>query len=241
MSSRQSRRLVAGIVSVAAFAIAAVAWAYSGPATITHFSGNIVSCKSLDPSNDDGTFAGNGGSGTYNTTHDGGPSFSVTVTNHGGNPVIFDFSSSEPVSAVIVKVGNGGTIYSYNPPVTSDTGLESRDSSGGPKDSISHLVFCKGEAAHPTAVTAASFAARASAKTLRLSWRMGSEAGALGYNVYRQTAAGKVKLNGKLILAKSSTGAAYSFVARRASGIYLLQQVGASGATRWLARTRVAS
>src|SRR6266550_244814 len=139
MSSRQRRRAVAGIAAAAVFSVAAVAWAaYSGPATITHFDGNIVSCKSLDPANDDGTFS-TGSSGVYNQDHNGNPSFSVPVTYHGGNPVIFDWSSTEAISAVIVKVGNGGTIYSYNPPATSDTGLESRGPNNEPKDSISHL------------------------------------------------------------------------------------------------------
>jgi hypothetical protein len=239
---RWTRRSVAGIlVSAAVFSVAAVAWAYSGPATITHFTGNIVSCTSIGGTAD-GTF-GSGASGTYNQDHNGNPSFSVDVTNHGGNPVTFDFTSSVPISDVIVKVGNGGTIYHYSPSVTSDTGLESLDSSGGPKDSISHLVFCEGEAP-PSAVSMLSFAAKAAPSGVHLSWKTASEAGTLGFNVYRQTAAGKVKLNSKLIVAAgSSKGGVYSFVARASKGSarYLLQEVQTSGATRWLARTRIAS
>ena len=225
--------------------VAAVAWAaYSGPATITHFSGNIVSCKSLDPANDDGTFASNGGSGVYNQDHNGNPSFAVTVVNHGGNPVIFDWSSATAVSDVIVKVGNGGTIYHYDPPVLADTGLESRGPNNEPKDSISHLVFCEGQAV-PTAVKALSFTATSTPTGVHLSWKTASEASTLGFNVYRQTPAGKVKLNSKLILgASASKGGAYSFVDRKSpTGAvrYLLQEVRTSGASRWLARTRIAS
>jgi LPXTG-motif cell wall-anchored protein len=50
--------------------------------------------------------------------------------------MLVSFTTNIPVSAVYVKAANGGNLYTFNPPVTSASGLES------PKDSISHLTFC---------------------------------------------------------------------------------------------------
>jgi LPXTG-motif cell wall-anchored protein len=50
--------------------------------------------------------------------------------------MLVSFTTSIPVSAVYVKAANGGNLYTFNPPVSSASGLES------PKDSISHLTFC---------------------------------------------------------------------------------------------------
>ena len=134
---------------------------------------------------------------------------------------------------VAYKTSGNNTNNSLIPPGggSSSAGFGYVDAQGNP-------ATCGGT---PTAVKMLSFAARSTAKNVHLSWKTASEAGTLGYNVYRQTAAGKVKLNSKLILAKSPAGAAYSFVARKASGTYLLQEVRSNGASRWLARTRIAS
>ena len=49
-----------------------------------------------------------------------------------------DFESNLPVDAVFIKGGNeGGNLYVYDPPVTSDTGLDTPNSQG-----ISHISFC---------------------------------------------------------------------------------------------------
>ena len=63
----------------------------------------------------------------------------VTVTIVQGDPMTIDFTSSIAVSAVFVKAGPGGILYTYDPPVTEGSGLES------PKDSISHISFCWNE------------------------------------------------------------------------------------------------
>jgi LPXTG-motif cell wall-anchored protein len=60
----------------------------------------------------------------------------VTVTIVHDDPMTIDFTSSIAVSAVFVKAGPGGILYTYDPPVTEGSGLES------PKDSISHISFC---------------------------------------------------------------------------------------------------
>jgi hypothetical protein len=244
MMRGRSRRYLAGIASaVVVFSIAAVAWAaYGGPATVTHFTGNLVSCTDLGY-NTAGTFDANGGSGTFNTDHNGNPSFSVTVVNHGGDPMTFDWFSATPVAKVIVKVGNGGTIYSYAPPVTGDVGLESQDSSGAGKASISHLLFCS-DGTPPAAVKLLSFSAKASRTGVHVSWKTASEVGALGFNVYRQVGTVKVKLNAKLIAAKGGTGgASYSLVDRsgKSSSRYLLQEIQKNGASKLVARATAAS
>jgi hypothetical protein len=151
-----------------------------------------------------------------------------------GSTITFSYTATgDRCDTNIVAYGTNGNNTDnrfISPPGGSSAGFGYVDAQGNP-------VTC----AHPTAVTAMAFSAKARSNTVHLSWRTGSEAGTLGYNVYRQTAAGKVKLNSRLILAKSSTGAAYSFAARKAPGTYLLQAVSTSGASRWLARTRIAS
>ncbi len=239
------RRAVAGgLVCAATLVAAGVAWAsYGGSATVSHFDGNIVSCTDLGYTAD-GTFASNGASGTYNHDHANGvSSLNVEVTNHGGNPESFDWHATggSTVAAVIVKVGTGGTVYTYPHAASSDTGLESQDSTGHPKDSISHLVFCIGR---PTAVTLRSFAGARTPAGVVLRWKTGSEARTLGFNVYRQVGTAKVKVN-KAVIAGSSraTGSAYSLVDRKGphgrAVHYLLQEVEQSGARNWVARTTV--
>jgi LPXTG-motif cell wall-anchored protein len=53
-----------------------------------------------------------------------------------GGTAFFSFESSIPVSAVFVKAGPGGILYTFDPPSTVGVGLAS------PKDSISHISFC---------------------------------------------------------------------------------------------------
>jgi len=239
------RRAVAGgLVCAATLVAAGVAWAsYGGPAQVSHFNGNIVSCTDLGYTAD-GTFASNGANGTYNHDHANGvSSLTVEVTNHGGNPETFDWhaNNGSTVAAVIVKVGNGGTVYTYPHNASSDTGLESQDSTGHPKDSISHLVFCIGR---PTAVTLRSFAGARTPTGVVLKWKTGSEAGTLGFNVYRQVGKAKVKINKALIAGSSrAAGSAYSLVDRKGphgrAVRYLLQEVEQSGARNWVAQTTV--
>ena len=71
----------------------------------------------------------------------------VTVTIVQDDPMAIDFTSSIPVSAVLLKAGPGGILYTYDPPVTEGSGLES------PKDSISHISFCWNEKDEETTTT----------------------------------------------------------------------------------------
>src|SRR5829696_4643600 len=61
----------------------------------------------------------------------------VTITDVSDtDPMTFSFTTNIPVSAVFVKAGNGGILYTFDPPTTVGTNLAS------PKGSISHISFC---------------------------------------------------------------------------------------------------
>ena len=64
-----------------------------------------------------------------------------------GNPMTFSFETNIAVSAVFVKSGNGGILYTFDPPTTVGTDLAS------PNDSISHVSFCWNEDTTTTTVT----------------------------------------------------------------------------------------
>ena len=62
--------------------------------------------------------------------------FVVTITPGAGNTMSFDANLA--VDAVFIKGGNqGGNLYEYDPPVTSDSGLQTPGAQG-----ISHVSFC---------------------------------------------------------------------------------------------------
>jgi hypothetical protein len=64
--------------------------------------------------------------------------FEVTIfdVHVQGGTAFFSFESNTPVSAVFVKAGPGGILYTFDPPSTVGIDLAS------PKDSISHISFC---------------------------------------------------------------------------------------------------
>jgi LPXTG-motif cell wall-anchored protein len=73
------------------------------------------------------------------TTHtDPDTGFEVTIFDVEvvGGTAFFSFESNIPVSAVFVKAGPGGILYTFDPPSTIGIDLAS------PKDSISHISFC---------------------------------------------------------------------------------------------------
>ena len=66
----------------------------------------------------------------------------ITLSNVSGNGQTFNWSSLLAVSGVLVKAGNDNhALYTYIPPVTSDTGL----THGPNQQGISHLTFCGAE------------------------------------------------------------------------------------------------
>jgi LPXTG-motif cell wall-anchored protein len=75
----------------------------------------------------------------------------VTITDvTPGNPITFSFTTNIPVSAVFVKAGPGGILYTFEPPTTVGTDLAS------PKDSISHVSFCWNEQQETTSTTSST-------------------------------------------------------------------------------------
>jgi hypothetical protein len=108
------------------------------------------------------------------------------------------------------------------------------------------IVVCENRAI--LAVQLQSFTARRSGKNVVLRWRTASEVNTLGYNVYRQAGAKRVKLNRSLIPAASLIGGsmsshAYSFRTRipslkGASAKYWLQEVASNGARSWYGPVR---
>jgi hypothetical protein len=235
-SSRLLRGFAPAFVVAGALAVAAVAFAYSGPAVVTHPTGNHVSCMDFGyPSN--GVFASQGLDGQYNQDHQGTAlSVTVTISNYqpgvGQNPATFDWSSTAPISAVFVKAGSNSdpqNLYTYAQAVTSDTGLES------PKPTISHVLFCYS----PTAVRLQSFSAARTRSGVLLRWRTAAEVSHLGFNVYRQEHGKRIRLNAAMISAGASAGLGhgYRWLDKRAhgAGTYWLQAVATSGARSWVA------
>ena len=93
----------------------------------------------------------------------------------------------------------------------------------------------------PTAVQMRSFTAAPTARGILLRWRTASEAGLLGFNVYRGTGAQARKLNHSLIHAKGSlTGGSYAWLDRGAKkgSRYRLQVVNVDGSRRWYGAVR---
>lgn len=236
--SRTRLALLLTLGATAALTAAAVAFAYSGPATLTHPTGNHVSCQDFGYGSD-GVFADQGANGTYNQDYTGTPTpVTVTISNYqpgvGQNPATFDWSSSSPIVAVFVKAGSnfdGQNLYTYAAPPSSDQGLES------PKPSISHVLFCF----TPTAVTLRSFSATRTSRAVLLRWQTGAEVRNLGFNVYRQVGAKRIRVNASLLGANgNATGSTYTLVDRgaaRTATRYWLQTVGLGGSRSWTAST----
>jgi hypothetical protein len=98
--------------------------------------------------------------------------------------------------------------------------------------------FIYGEPIGPTVATFASFAGRHTQRGVVLRWRTAQEVGSLGFNVYREKAGQRVKLNGTLVRARGSVaGARYAFRDARAPRHsrlrYWLEAVAADGSHAW--------
>jgi len=97
------------------------------------------------------------------------------------------------------------------------------------------------------AVTVHSLTARRAHKGVVVRWRTGSEFETVGFNVYRQRGAQRVRLNRRVIpalsLTRSVPGGTYSYVDRNAPRHrpvrYWLQEVAANGTRTWHGSVRV--
>jgi hypothetical protein len=94
------------------------------------------------------------------------------------------------------------------------------------------------------AVGARAFDARVSPAGVLLRWKGGAQANLLGFNVYRQKAGKRVRVNTRLI--RASVSGRYAFVDRtlkgtRAAGArYWLQAVNLDGSRSWVGSARIA-
>jgi hypothetical protein len=87
-----------------------------------------------------------------------------------------------------------------------------------------------------TAAGVFGLSARREHGTVVLRWRVGSEARTLGYNVFRQVAGKRMRVNARLISRASQTGLhLYEYADRAAAGAarYWLQQVRLDGSRTW--------
>jgi hypothetical protein len=94
----------------------------------------------------------------------------------------------------------------------------------------------------PSAVQLMRFTASKAGKDVRLRWRTASEAGTIGFNVFRGRAGARIRVSHRLIPARSSvSGGSYSWLDRRpgSSSRYWLQIVDADGSTSWYGPARV--
>ncbi len=93
----------------------------------------------------------------------------------------------------------------------------------------------------PTAVVLRSFSVSRTSPGALLRWRTASETRTLGFNVYREQAGRRVKLNRTLLRSVTSGrtgGGTHSFLDRNAPSArltYKLEAVGVDGSRRWLA------
>jgi len=101
-------------------------------------------------------------------------------------------------------------------------------------------------AAGALAVTVSSLTATRTQKGVVVRWRTGTEKGMLGFNVYRQQGARRIRLNRRLLPALGSfSGRSYSFLDRRALAHravrYWLQDVSTSATRTWHGPVQVAA
>jgi hypothetical protein len=103
------------------------------------------------------------------------------------------------------------------------------------------LGGCSGAA---TAVHQLSFAASRNHGAVTLRWQTGSQAGTLGFDVYRGSRSARVKVNRKLVIGSgSAAGRRYSFVDRGApvaAATYWLRELRADGSRTWHGPVRAA-
>jgi beta-glucosidase len=156
------------------------------------------------------------------------------IKKNGSQPfpagMTFQYSSNRPG---VVSVDGNGVIRTVAAGVATVTATVTY---GGVSKSAGFVLVVTST---PTAVTVESFEARRDDRGVLLSWRTASEAGLLGFNVFRRAGGGPLrKVNRTLIAAKHSTGASYGLPdrgARRRAYAYRLQLVGRNGARRWSA------
>jgi hypothetical protein len=122
------KRLLAILSAVALFSVVAATTATAASVTPELIPGNPA-C--------DGTKIDPVVAGTY--ALEGGGHIVITL---GANKTFsFDTEGSATVSSILVKGGPNAYLYSYSPPVTSDTGLFAPNANSGQRAGLSHLCI----------------------------------------------------------------------------------------------------
>jgi hypothetical protein len=123
------KRLLAILSAISLFAVIGATTATAASVTPELIPGN--------PSCADATKIDPVVAGTY--ALEGGGYIVITL---GANKTFnFDTEGSALVSSILVKGGPNAYLYSYDPPVTSDTGLFAPNGSGGQRAGLSHLCI----------------------------------------------------------------------------------------------------
>lgn len=152
------------------------------------------------------------------------PSFPSDYVDISSDGFYVDWTSTLGIYAVIVKGGQDGDAYVYYPPpppddlsggIFGDTGLHAPiNPNNGQLYAISHIDFCYGR--ESTAITLASFNARAGVGSVTLAWETGTEVDNAGFNLYRAAApeGPYTKVNAALIAAEGDavSGGQYAFL-----------------------------
>jgi hypothetical protein len=165
--------------------------------------------------------------------------FPLGVTS-GSFTQTFDMTQATSYNPAFVTA-NGGTISG------AEAALLAGLHAGTAYLNIHTTVFPVGEirgflAEIPTAVQMRRVTAAKSGKNVRLRWRTASEAGTIGFNVFRERAGARIRASQKLIRASGRvSGGSYSWLDRRPgkSSRYWLQSVGSDGSKSWYGPVRV--
>jgi hypothetical protein len=156
------------------------------------------------------------------------------------------FNPANPLQNILGDIGNSPTsvkAYSVRVPAGANfdvTVNEVTAGSGCPGYSL--IVSGFGLTANnPTAAGVVSFDASRSPAGVALRWRTGSEAGTVGYNLFRVRRGDRVRVNAKLLPAQQRAGVhLYSFVDRKGGASrYWLQRVSLDGSRDWVASAQV--
>ncbi|MGC9360287.1 MAG: hypothetical protein ACP5G7_07935 [Anaerolineae bacterium] len=145
------KRIMKGLVAVALLAALLAMGSASMAASVdpVYHEGNVKCCDTADPSLSLGYCAApefkiQAPYGGTHTFPDGVNTITITVTRwEDGQAVEFSWTSTLPLDAVIVKAGSGANVYSYDPELSSDSGLQSPINPKNDKNfGISHIEFC---------------------------------------------------------------------------------------------------
>ncbi len=111
----------------------------------TRYNGNATTCEQAGLLGQVvfATFDGGPTDGTY-TLPDGVNTFTVSNANSSFSPSVktFDWNSTVPIGALVVKGGANYNVYAYSSGSVGDTGMQSPLNGGGNVPNIAHMFVC---------------------------------------------------------------------------------------------------